>query len=114
MRTFALRRSREPPVRLPVPPTFTYAAGLLGAEGYHAGAVRERLAEIGEGTATDAISALRAKLSGVPDFGTQTPKSINNFANVNSNGMVFCRTPQQVLAIAYGGNATGGGFSPTA
>ena len=92
---------------LTAPASIAAAAGLLGAEGYHAGAIRERLGEIGEGTATDAISALRAKLSGVPDFGTQTRRNLNNFANVDSNG-----TPQQVLAIAYGGPGSSGGFFP--
>lgn len=48
-----------------------YAAGLLGTEGYHAGAIRSRLAEIGQGIATDEISKLRVKLSGVQDFGTE-------------------------------------------
>jgi len=98
--------------QLTSPTNLTYAAGLLGTEGAHAGAIRGYLANIGGGAATDAISALRAKLSGVGDNGTAANGNPFNFTNVDFNGQSFRRTPQQVLAIAYGGNRTGGGFFP--
>jgi len=31
---------------------------------------------------------------------------------VDINGQAFRRTPQQVLAVVYGGNTSGGGFFP--
>ena len=88
------------------------AAGILGVEGYHAGAIRTLLSNIGAGQATDAISALRAKLSGVADQGTSIPGQAYNFTNVDSNALVYRRTPAQALAILYDGVATGGGFFP--
>ncbi len=88
------------------------AAGLLGVEGYQAGAIRALLANVGAGQATDAISALRAKLSGVGDNGTSVPGNAFNFANTDFNGLVYRRTPGQVLAIAYGGGTTSGGLFP--
>lgn len=89
------------------------AAGLLGTEGYQAGAIRTLLSNVGAGQVTDAISALRAKLSGAADDqGTLIPGEAYNFTNTDTNALVFRRTPQQVLNIAYGGVATGGGFFP--
>ena len=88
------------------------AAGLLGVEGYQAGAIRSLLANVGAGAATDAISAVRAALSGVGDQGTSVPGNAFNFTNVDSNALVYRRTPAQVLAIAYGGGTTGGGLFP--
>ena len=88
------------------------AAGILGVEGYHAGAIRTLLSNIGAGQATDAISALRAKLSGVADQGTSIPGQAYNFTNVDSNALVYRRTPAQALDILYDGVPTGGGFFP--
>ena len=88
------------------------AAGILGVEGYHAGAIRTLLSNIGAGQATDAISALRARLSGVADQGTSIPGQAYNFTNVDSNALVYRRTPAQALAILYDGVPTGGGFFP--
>lgn len=62
--------------------------------------------------ATNAISAQRQKLSGVPDNGTDVNGNPFNFANVDYNGQVYRRTPQQVLSIAYGGSPNGGLFFP--
>lgn len=92
--------------------TIEAAAGILGAEGYHAGAIRTLLSNIGAGQATDAISNLRAKLSGVADNGTLVPGQAYNFTNTDSNALVYRRTPAQALAILYDGNPTGGGFFP--
>lgn len=89
-----------------------YAARILGTEGYHAGAIRAELSEAGQGEATDAISALRAKLSGVNDFGTRAQGSKFNFTNVNKVGLSFARTAGQVLAIVYGGGTNSGLFFP--
>lgn len=91
------------------------AAGLLGVEAYQAGAIRTLLANVGAGAATDAISALRARLSGVGDQGTSIPGQAFNFVNADSNALAYRRTPYQVLDIAYGGVGlfgVGGGFFP--
>ncbi len=90
------------------------AAGLLGTEAYQAGAIRTLLADLGAGQVTDAISALRAKLSGADDdMGTSITGNPYNFVSNDSNALVFRRTPAQVLNIAYGGGAASGyGFFP--
>ena len=88
-------------------------AGILGVEGYHAGAIRTLLANVGAGVATDALSNLRARLSGVGDQGTQVPGQPYNFTNTDANALVYRRLPQQSLNIFYAGIPTGGGFFPT-
>jgi len=101
--------------QLTSPTNLAYAAGLLGAESYQAGAIRGYLANIGAGAATDAISNLRATLSGVGDNGTNADGNAYNITNVDINSQAYRRTPQQVLAIAYGSSTTGtssGGFFP--
>lgn len=92
---------------LTVPDNISYAASLLGAEGYQAGAIRGYLADIGGGDATNAISALRATLGGTFDNGTNADGNPWNFTNVDYNGQVARRTTSQVLSIAYGTNAVG-------
>ncbi len=95
------------------PTAVTYAAKAIGVEAMQAGAIRGFLSRIGAGVATDAISALRAKLSGVGDNGTSTTGNPYRFANLNTDSIAFGRTPGEVLAIAYGGNGlSGGGFFP--
>ncbi|MBW4025159.1 MAG: ferritin-like domain-containing protein [Proteobacteria bacterium] len=89
-----------------------YAASILAVEGYHAGSIRTRLSEIGGSAATDLISALRQKLSGVQDNGCNYQSNPANFTNVDTNGQSFRRTPQQVLSIVYGGGTTSGLFYP--
>ena len=90
------------------------AAGLLGTEAAQAGAIRTLLSDLGAGQATDAISALRASLSGADDdMGTSIQGNPYNFVSNDTNGLVFRRTPAQVLNIAYGGGAASGyGFFP--
>lgn len=100
------------------------ASSILGTEAYHSGAIRAQLgslygnALIFAQNATVAISALRAKLSGVPDFGLVVPAGVSgagltdNISNVNQNGLVYARTPGQVLAIVYGGGTNSGLFFP--
>ena len=98
---------------LTTPSNVTGAAGLIGTEGYQAGTIRALLADLGAGAATDAISNLRATLSGAPnDFGTNAEGSAYNFVPTDINSLVFRRTPQQVLSIAYGGGRASGGFFP--
>ncbi|WP_419758757.1 ferritin-like domain-containing protein [Acidisoma sp.] len=92
------------------PNNIAYSASILAIEAEHAGCIRGYLASIGGGAATDAISALRQKLSGVQDNGTDLSGSGGNpfsFANDDYNGQVFRRTPQQVLNIVYGAPGTG-------
>ena len=93
----------------------TAAAGLLGVEGYQAGAIRTLLANVGAGQATDMISTLRANLSGVGDNGVISSGLQFDFTDVDSNALVYRRTPRQILNIAYGAiGATSGGFFPAA
>ncbi len=96
------------------PTNVAAAAGLIGTEAYQAGAIRTLLSDLGAGQATDAISALRAKLSGVADdVGTLIPGNAYNFVSNDINGIAFRRTPAQVLNIAYGGGiASNFGFFP--
>ena len=91
----------------------TAAAGILATEAYHSGAIRTLLSDLGAGQATNAISALRSKLSGAADDqGTllQTSGYTNayNFVVNDINGLTFRRTTTQVLNIVYGGGAASG------
>ena len=90
------------------------AAGLLGTEAYQAGMIRTLLSDLGAGAATNAISALRATLSGAADdVGTSIPGNAYNFLPTDVNSLAFRRTTSQVLNIAYGGGAASGyGFFP--
>ena len=88
------------------PTVITAAASILAVEAFHGGAIRSLLADIGGGQAANAISALRASLSGGNnDQGIVIPGENFNFASADSNGLVFRRTPAQVLNIVYGGGA---------
>ena len=97
-------------------PDYLEAAGaILATEAYHAGAIRTLLADIGAGATANAISALRATLSGsADDMGIIIPGENYNFTSVDTNALVFRRSPAQVLNIVYGGGAagTGGLFFP--
>lgn len=94
------------------PANVSYAASILAIEAYHAGAIRLALAQQGKGSTTDAISALRAKLSGVGDVGTNAYGNPFNISNVDASGLAFRRTPAQVLSIVYGGGTSSGLFFP--
>ena len=90
------------------------AAGLVGVEGAQAGSIRSLLANLGAGQVTNAISTLRATLSGRPDdVGTSITGEAFNIVPTDTNALVFRRTTRQVLNIAYGkSGATSGGFFP--
>ena len=79
-----------------------------------AGAIRSLLADLGGGAAANAISALRATLSGaVNDVGIIIPGDSFNFVPADSNALAFRRSPAQVLNIVYGNvNTTPGLFFP--
>lgn len=94
------------------PNNLAYAASILAAEAYHAGAIRGYLSDIGGGAATNAISNLRQTLGGVQDLGTNANGNPFNFANLDYNAQAQRRTPQQVLSIVYGGGTNGGLFFP--
>ncbi len=93
-----------------------YAASVLAIEGYHAGAIRGYLASQGGGTVTNAISNLRAKLSGAADDnGTDlsaTGGNPFNIVNGDTSAQCFRRTFNQVLSIVYAGGTAGGLFFP--
>lgn len=92
------------------------AAGILGVEAYHAGVVRDIVYNKGESArlAANKISDLRDAVDGAAD--TDQGVTRNGKANMvptDANGIVFSRTPRQVLNIVYlGVNATSGGFFP--
>ena len=91
---------------LTVPADITTAGGLLGTEAAQAGTIRTLLSIFDLGFVTDAISTVRATLSGAPDdIGTSIPGNKFNFVSNDANGLVFTRTPSQVLNVAYGGGA---------
>jgi len=95
------------------------AAGLLGSEGYHMGAVRSVLYKMGEPARSRAaaISNLRDRLDGPQDL-DQPPVKVGEMSNIapaNENGIAFGRTPQHALNIVYGKPGPGimaGGFFP--
>jgi hypothetical protein len=95
------------------------AAGLLGSEGYHMGAVRSVLYRMGDEARrrATAISELRDRFDGPQDL-DQPPVRIGDMANIaptNENGIVWGRTPEHALNIIYGNAARGvmaGGFFP--
>jgi len=90
------------------------AGAILAVEGYHAGAVRSLLANMGAGAAFNRIAGARRALSGQPDEEPLVlPNNAYNFVPTDANGLVYRRTPQQVLNIAYlGGQASNFGFFP--
>ena len=90
------------------------AAGILAVEAYHASLVRTLLLQAGQASATVAISAVRASLSGAADDqGVVDAMGNSNIVPTDSNSLAFTRTTRQVLNIVYGGvNAAGGLFFP--
>lgn len=94
------------------------AAGILAVEAYHMGMTRSVLYRMGPRArgAANRISDARDRLDGPADLDQGV--ELNGRANVvpaDANGIVFSRTPQQVLRIVYGTDrpgVAGGGFFP--
>jgi hypothetical protein len=91
------------------------AAGILAVEAYHAATIRTVLYQRGLAKDADAISRARDSLDG-PSHDDQGP-TIDGVANIvptDGNGLVFGRTPGQVLNIVYltPKVANAGGFYP--
>jgi hypothetical protein len=95
------------------------AAGILGTEAYHAGAIRRIIASYGGMAVTIAnqISALRAKASESVTPSTPDETSTPFIVAADTNAIAFARTPQQVLDIVYlnasATPASSGGFFPS-
>lgn len=92
------------------------AAGILGAEAYHAATVRTLIYQAGATAqaAAQAISDLRDAVDGADDLdqGVVVGGSAN-LVPTDANGIAYSRTPRQVLNIVYlAANASGGGFFP--
>ena len=101
------------------------AASILAVEAYHAATIRTLLFSQQNqffNNATALISRLRATLSGTQDdqgIGADQSTldggfpSPANLTPTDPNGLVFARTPRQVLNVVYGGvNASKGVFFP--
>lgn len=93
------------------------AAGILGAEAYHAGIIRTVLYAQHDPsiyTAVQKISDTRDALDNSTD--DDQPILVNGMANLvptDNNGLTFARTVREVLNIVYfAQNATKGGFFP--
>jgi hypothetical protein len=93
-------------------------AGVLGVEAYHMGMARSQLYQAGPTArqAANAITDARGTLNGMPEI--EQGIEVNGHANFvpsDERGIVFTRTPQQVLQIVYLTPETGvssGGFFP--
>lgn len=97
------------------------AAGILAAEGYHAGLVRTTLYAKGIAapslrTSADNISNARDSLDGPSDLdqGISPTNDRSNIVPADTNGIAFSRSPGQVLNIVYltASSAMRGGFFP--
>jgi hypothetical protein len=93
-------------------------AGILGVEAYHMGMARSVLYQAGEiaRQAANALTAARAELNGMPEIeqGIEVDGRAN-FVPSDERGIVFTRTPEQVLQIVYltpETDVTSGGFFP--
>jgi hypothetical protein len=89
------------------------AAGILGTEAYHAGAVRALMFERSMFKPAQEISAARAKASGADDDQGIMLNERANVVPVDKNGVTYSRSASQVLNIVYlGGAASKFGFFP--
>lgn len=91
------------------------AAGILAVEAYHAANIRTMLFERGGADDANAISAARRSLN--PGANNDQGLTLNGTANIvpdDANGIVFARTPGQVLNVVYltPDKASRGGFYP--
>ncbi|MCU1528498.1 MAG: hypothetical protein JWP75_2261 [Frondihabitans sp.] len=91
------------------------AAGILSVEAYHAGIIRTTILQQGLQVSADRIAIARDTLDGSSrdEFGPTTNHMVD-LVPTDSNGLVFGRTTQRVLNIAYltPNVATKGGFFP--
>jgi len=93
----------------------TPAMGIMGAECYHAGAIRKTIYDIGTATQTNAgrISAWRAGLGNGKDQPVANGILANVSAADSTTGYVFSRTTREVLNVLYmTANVSAGGFFP--
>lgn len=88
------------------------ASGILATEAYHAGAIRATLSMLGQQAPANAFSQVRASVGGGKDTGLSVGNIRYNIANVDSDGITFRRTSEEVLGAVYNGRRTGGGFLP--
>jgi Ferritin-like domain len=94
------------------------AAAILAVEAYHMGMARSQLYEMGDKAqkAANAVSAARDKLDGSGDKDQGIERNGKaNLVPATPDGMVFRRTPQEVLHIVYLTDKSGadsGGFYP--
>ena len=89
------------------------AAGILAVEAYHASQLRLLLFNRGFGNQTQAVSNVRASLSGANDDQGVVVNGSANIVLADANSVAFSRTPRQVLNIVYGAqNASSGLFYP--
>jgi hypothetical protein len=93
-------------------------AGVLAVEDYHMGMARSQLYQAGPTAqeAANAITVARGTLNGMPEIEQGVVVDGHaNFVPSDDRGIVFSRTPQQVLQIVYLTPETGvtsGGFFP--
>lgn len=92
------------------------AAGILGAEAYHASEIRTLIYQTGA-TAHEAaqkISDLRDSLDGADDRDQGVVlNAVANIVPTDANGLTFARTAREVLNIVYfAPDAASGGFFP--
>jgi hypothetical protein len=95
------------------------AAGVLATEAYHSSLVRKTAFELGQFSQALAqrVSDLRDSLDDngrkIKDQGVTGANGASNIFPTNDNGLVFKRSPRQVLNIVYGAfGASGGLFFP--
>ena len=84
------------------PANLAGAAGILAVEAYHAGIIRTLLYQRGLYSQAQAISDARDSLDGSTDLDQGIGDAgTSNLVPVDSRGIAFQRTPQQVLNIVY-------------
>ena len=81
------------------------AAGILAVEAYHASEIRLQLLLAGDIGPANAISKLRADLSGKPDDQGIYVNGMPNIVPTNKDSIAYARTTTQVLNVVYGGGS---------